>query len=77
MRSPHQPQIIQSPSGAWMVECSQCRSDTTSQLPIGIGLPLQDRVAAERLAQNHCGRRGSRGAAPECRQCVGPACRWL
>ncbi|HEX3333525.1 MAG TPA: hypothetical protein VHS57_04240 [Acidimicrobiales bacterium] len=36
-----------------MVECIQCRNDTQSELPIGIGMPLRDRVTAERLRENH------------------------
>jgi hypothetical protein len=36
-----------------VVECIQCRNDTQSDLPIGIGMPLQDRETAERLRDNH------------------------
>jgi hypothetical protein len=38
-----------------VVECRQCRDDKSSSLPIGIGMPLPDRVTAERLAENHSG----------------------
>ena len=53
MRSPHQPRIIHRPDGPWVVECKQCRDDTSSSVPIGIGMPLPDQVTAERLAENH------------------------
>jgi hypothetical protein len=33
----------------------QCRDDKASSVPIGIGMPLSDRVTAERLAENHSG----------------------
>jgi hypothetical protein len=31
----------------------ECRNDTQSDLPIGIGMPLRDRETAERLRDNH------------------------
>jgi hypothetical protein len=40
----------------WVVDCAQCRNDTQSELPIGIGMPLQDRETAERLRDNHASR---------------------
>lgn len=52
MRS-HNPKITQGPDGTWVVECIQCRNDTQSDLPIGIGMPLHDRETAERLRDNH------------------------
>jgi hypothetical protein len=36
-----------------VVECIECRNDTQSDLPIGIGMPLRDRETAERLRDNH------------------------
>jgi hypothetical protein len=36
-----------------VVECIECRNDTKSELPIGIGVLLNDRVTAERLCENH------------------------
>jgi hypothetical protein len=39
-----------------VVECRECRNDRTSALPIGIGMPLQDRETAERLRENHMAR---------------------
>ncbi len=53
MRSVHQPQIVELRGGRWMVECLACRSDHLSEVPIGIGLALPDRLTAERLAENH------------------------
>jgi hypothetical protein len=49
----HHPRISQGPDRTWVVECIQCRNDTQSELPIGIGMPLRDRVTAERLRENH------------------------
>ena len=49
----HHPKIAQRPDHMWVVECTQCRNDLTSALPIGIGMPLRDRETAERLCENH------------------------
>jgi hypothetical protein len=38
------------------VECAQCHNDPASTVPIGIGMPLQDRETAERLRDNHATR---------------------
>ena len=56
MHSPHSPKIIALRDGGWIVECLACRNDRMSEVPIGIGMRLQDRLTAERLAENH--RRG-------------------
>jgi hypothetical protein len=58
VRSPHHPRIVHHPDGPWVVECRQCRDDRSSAVPIGIGLPLADRLTAERLAENHAGPAG-------------------
>ena len=60
MRSVHQPQIVELRGGRWMVECLACRSDHRSEVPIGIGLALPDRLTAERLAENHARTRRTR-----------------
>ncbi len=39
----HHPGIAQCHDLMWVVECPECRSDTASTVPIGIGMPLQDR----------------------------------
>jgi hypothetical protein len=49
----HNPEITQGPDRTWVVECIQCRNDTQSDLPIGIGMPLRDFETAERLRDNH------------------------
>ena len=49
----HKPKITQGPDQTWVVECIQCRNDTQSDLPIGIGMPLLNRETAERLRDNH------------------------
>jgi hypothetical protein len=53
VRTAHTPRIIERPNGHWVVECRQCSEDRTSAVPIGIGMPLPDKLTAERLAQNH------------------------
>lgn len=52
----HYPKITQGPDRTWLVECAQCRNDTQSDLPIGIGMPLRDLETAERLRDNHTAR---------------------
>ena len=49
----HHPRIIHGHDRTWVVECVECRNDTQSDLPIGIGMPLRDRETAERLRDNH------------------------
>ena len=51
----HNPRVLQRSDRWWVVECPQCRNDQISEVPIGIGMPLSDRVTAERLAENHRG----------------------
>ena len=53
VRTSHNPRVLQRPNGHWVVECRQCSEDRTSAVPIGIGMPLPDKLTAERLAQNH------------------------
>jgi len=52
----HHPKVVQRPDRAWVVECTQCRNDPASTIPIGIGMPLRDRETAERLRDNHMAR---------------------
>lgn len=52
----HYPKISEGPDRTWVVDCAQCRNDTQSGLPIGIGMPLRDRDTAERLRDNHASR---------------------
>ncbi len=49
----HHPKIVRGPDRTWVVECMECRNDTQSDLPIGIGMPLRDRETAERLRENN------------------------
>ena len=55
MRSPHHPKIVQGADEYWVVECQDCLEDLTASVPIGIGMPLPDRLTAERLVENHRG----------------------
>jgi hypothetical protein len=52
----HYPKISHGPDRTWIVECAQCRNDTQSDLPIGIGMPLRDLETAQRLRDNHSAR---------------------
>jgi hypothetical protein len=52
----HHPRIAEGPDRTWVVECPECRNDTSSAVPIGIEMPLQDRETAERLRDNHAAR---------------------
>ncbi len=52
----HYPKISQGPDRTFIVDCAQCRNDTHSDLPIGIGMPLRDLETAERLRDNHASR---------------------
>jgi hypothetical protein len=63
MHSPHQPKIARRPDGSWVVECAECRADRTSDVPIGIGMPLERRETAELLRENHSGPYGRRLAS--------------
>jgi len=52
----HYPTITRGPDQTWVVECIQCRNDTESDLPIGIGMPLASLETAQRLRDNHATR---------------------
>jgi len=53
MQSAHIPRVIDLNDGGCSVECPQCRKGAASDVPIGIGIPMRDRVTAELLAENH------------------------
>jgi hypothetical protein len=55
VRAPHNPKVRRRGDGNWVVECEECKADRLSSLPIEIGIPLSDRVTAERIAENHRG----------------------
>jgi hypothetical protein len=63
MRSPHSPTVIDSNDGACLVDCPECRNGRPADVPIGIGLPMFDRITAELLAENHRGDRRTLAAA--------------
>jgi hypothetical protein len=60
MREPHHPTIGRSDE-RWIVDCPECRRAAQGrhggfgELPIGIGMPLESRLTAERLRDNHMG----------------------
>jgi hypothetical protein len=53
MQMPHRPTVVDSSDGTCLVECPQCRKGRPADVPIGIGLPMFDRITAELLAENH------------------------
>lgn len=62
MRETHHP-TVKRHDGSWLVDCPECRRawasrfDGYGELPIGIGIPLDSELTAQRLKQNHEGRR--------------------
>jgi hypothetical protein len=56
---PHRPWLVQLPDGRWEVRCGECLQPT----PIGIGLPVTNRLEAERIFANHAGIGASVNAA--------------
>jgi hypothetical protein len=63
VQSPHSPTVVDTNDGACLVECPQCSTGRPSDIPIGIGLRMLDRITAELLAENHRGDRRSLAAA--------------
>ena len=55
MQRGHHPKIARRADGAWVVECPECRSDTTSSIPLGIGMALTSKETAQLLRDNHAG----------------------
>ncbi len=56
LRTPHNPKISSTADGRWVVTCPECEASRQHQLPIGIRMPLESRLTAERLLANHSGR---------------------
>jgi hypothetical protein len=61
MRDPHHHPTISRHDDRWVVNCPECRvaararHDGYGELPIGIGMPLESKLTAERLRDNHSG----------------------
>jgi hypothetical protein len=53
MHSTHRPRVVDRNDGGCSVECPQCGRGPASDVPIGIGMPMRDRITAELLAENH------------------------
>lgn len=50
----HQPTIKSRSDGRWLVVCPECRrARATTAVPIGIELPVESRVVAEMMRENH------------------------
>ncbi len=60
MREFHHP-TIRRHGECWMLDCPECQRDARArqygheELPIGIGMPLDSRLTAEMLQENHAG----------------------
>jgi hypothetical protein len=57
LRTPHNPKILLTADGRWVLTCPECEASRQPQLPIGIRMPLESRLTAERLRENHMGRK--------------------
>jgi hypothetical protein len=55
MSSVHSPRVSGRTDGRWEVRCPECESSSQS-LPIGIGVPITSRYAADEMQANHLGR---------------------
>jgi hypothetical protein len=61
MRESHHPTIRRLDEW-WVVECPECQKVARARyggrevLPVGIGMPLESRLTAERLKENHARR---------------------
>ena len=78
MQSPHRPKVIDTTDGACVVECPQCRKGRAVDIPLGIGLPMFDRITAEfacresprrSLHPRHHGHRSDCLSSPESPPC--------
>jgi hypothetical protein len=60
MREFHHP-TIRRHGERWVLDCPECQQDARArqcgheELPIGIGMPLESRLTAEMLQENHAG----------------------
>jgi hypothetical protein len=56
MQSPHHPKVSRRNDGRWVLNCPECQLDSCStDVPIGIGLPVETEFMAMRLQENHVG----------------------
>jgi len=55
MRAPHHP-TVRRHDECWVVDCPECRQVAQGgERFIGIGMPLESQLTAERLKENHAG----------------------
>lgn len=55
-RNKHSPRLVNRPDGRFEIRCPQCERMVADGRPIGIGMPITNRVEAESIARNHAGR---------------------
>jgi len=48
----HAPRLVSRPDGRWEIRCPQCER-MEDQSPIGIGMPIANRIEAESIVRNH------------------------
>jgi hypothetical protein len=56
LRNRHSPRLVQRPDGRFEIRCPQCERMDDQARPIGIGMPIVNRIEAESIARNHGGR---------------------
>ena len=49
----HDPRLVQRPDGRWEVRCPQCEKSRDEAIPLGIAVPIANRVEAEAIMRNH------------------------
>jgi hypothetical protein len=50
--SRHHPKLVHRKDGRWEVRCLQCQRNQEQATPLGIGIPVVNRVEAEGIARN-------------------------
>jgi hypothetical protein len=56
MQTLHHPKVSERNDGSWIVNCSEYLRSPDGEWPIGIGMPLDSRLTADRLKANHMSR---------------------
>ena len=52
-RRRHWTELVHRPDGRWEVLCSECLHSREEATPVGIGVPIVNRLEAEGIAHNH------------------------
>ena len=66
MRTCHQPRATKRNNRNWVINCPECtREADHHDVPIGIDMPLESQLTAERLIKNHTTRGPTRRSRAE------------